>query len=210
MDIGVHALERILGRTRMLPEDVENVIAAGAYVSLGAREGSEFVLFYSPWERRAKIAIISRVRKKLISVWETSFLGLPSGVSAVTPDFCRQAELELERYILTRVKRSWRAEATAVVLVRVEVSDSLHQKRKKILYAEMLGALPLSMTMSEGSLVAGLKPQLQGLIERLDDYGNRRAQDRLRYTLRVISYETEIRVFAGIRHSRLQKQLRAA
>lgn len=87
METTMHGTDRILGRTKMVVKDVLGLIKNGAVVSLGFHKGYEFLLFYSPFDGVCKIAVVSKGREALISVWNIEYR-LPK--SLAKPTFKRQ------------------------------------------------------------------------------------------------------------------------
>ena len=91
MEISKHGHLRAMDRTRMLPEDVLSVVKSGMVVPLGFVNGCEFLLFYSPFDRDGKIAVVSEERTLLISVWEP-FFTLPAGIIRPTRDMVNESK----------------------------------------------------------------------------------------------------------------------
>ncbi len=98
-----HGVERVLGRTNMVVEDVLKLIDAGAFVPLGAYKKQEYLLFYSPFDRKCKIALVAGRREFLVSVWEANYF-LPDGIIRPGRKLKKLARTLLEDYILSRSK----------------------------------------------------------------------------------------------------------
>lgn len=90
MELTKHGKDRIQGRTKLLDKDVLSIISEGAVVELGIADEKEFLLFYSPFDERCKIAIVSKGRRHLISIWGTNF-HLPEGIRKPTKSLNKSA-----------------------------------------------------------------------------------------------------------------------
>jgi hypothetical protein len=98
MWLTTHGKERILGRTKMLTKDVLSILSAGAAVSLGSIDKREYLLFWSPPDQSAKIAVVSARRKKLITILKRNH-GLPIGLAKVTEERERKAREALTSFL---------------------------------------------------------------------------------------------------------------
>lgn len=102
MRISTRGRKHIRDRVTMPPEDVASIISGGAVVSLGKNGASEFLLFHSPPDASAKIAVVSPDRKVLISVWDDNsedFVPPPS-LQPVTPALKEEAKRLLREFLI--------------------------------------------------------------------------------------------------------------
>lgn len=85
MEMTIHGMRRVLGRTLMDPTAVLALLEEGRAITLGRHEGATFFLFYSPPDKKAKIALVGEpleafhTDKQLITIWEADF-ALPRGI----------------------------------------------------------------------------------------------------------------------------------
>ena len=101
MELTQHGSERIQGRTRMVAKDVLSLISHGAVVELGGENNFEYLLFYSPFDECAKIAVVTKDRTHLVSIWEKYFY-LPPGILKVNRKRERAAKEALKAFLLRR------------------------------------------------------------------------------------------------------------
>lgn len=98
MDMTAHGARRVLKRTLMDPNAVLAILEEGRAIVLGKEKGTTFLLFYSPSDKTAKIALVgesvgvSSLGKNLISVWETYFK-LPPGITPPDKKLVEEAYL---------------------------------------------------------------------------------------------------------------------
>lgn len=104
MHLTRHARSRILRRTNLKPIDVLSFVTEGAAVSLGTYENYEYLLFYSPFDRCCKIAVVSLDRASLVSVWYDDYL-LPGGVAKPTASSKKQARKAYLSFMFKRMER---------------------------------------------------------------------------------------------------------
>lgn len=91
MDLTIHAIERIQGRTKMQIKDVLSLINNKQTVELGSHEQWHFLLFFSLIDSSFKIAVLNRQRTILVSIWKGHYK-LP-GHLTVTNEHKAQARL---------------------------------------------------------------------------------------------------------------------
>ncbi|MEJ0054153.1 MAG: hypothetical protein WDN10_05555 [bacterium] len=104
MKLTRHARECIEGRTAMLPQDVLTLIESDAAVKLGSQGEYEYLLFYSPFDRQAKIAIVTKEQTHLISIWEKDY-HLPDGIRPPTHGQVRKAKAAYLTFIFKRTAK---------------------------------------------------------------------------------------------------------
>lgn len=126
MWISNHATERIFTRTTMLPDDVANLIRTGNVVSLGFANNSEYLLFFSPKEQAAKVAIVTLDRKKIITVLNQNFR-LPSSIQKITKKEIKEVKRLLASYIYRKLKENYKETQDDLVTGK----DSPITKKKK-------------------------------------------------------------------------------
>lgn len=207
MHLPIHGYERILGRTEMHADNVVALIEADACVSLGKREGREYVLFYSPFDRRAKIAVLTAFRQVLITVLERD--EVPSEIDPVTAANCMESEARLQRYVWKRVAHSRETMQAWPVTVSVRARAALYGKREQLLHLEQLGTIAKARAQNVEDLAANFKDQLRPLMRGFPRSKNW-VRDRLRYTFELDSGSAEITYLPPIRHPVLNKLVRAA
>lgn len=120
MKLTHHGEERVLGRTKMMTQDVLSIITADAVVELGFSNGYELLLFYSLPDRCTKIALVNKGRTTLVSIWEDDFI-LPSGVLRVTWPLRNKAHELFTRYLFKRVCPKNGTEAGERPVLKLEV-----------------------------------------------------------------------------------------
>ena len=206
MHLPIHGYERILGRTKMHEDDVLAILDADVCVSLGKREGREYVLFYSSSDRRAKVAVVTAFRQVLITVLERN--DVPTEIDRVTPDKCMEAKVLLQRYIWKRVRRSLATPALTVP-VQVRVHAALYRKRERLLYLEPLGMIAQDRAQRAEDLAIRFASQLRIFMRNMGHQKNW-ARDRLHYTFELELAPEESMCLPPIRHTALVKLLRAA
>ncbi len=97
-----HALLRIRQRSRLSADQIVSLIEHGAFVSLGTSEQYEYLLFYSPLDRRTKIAIVSANRTTLVSIWENDFVR-PASISKITKARVLEVKKLWKRYVFEKI-----------------------------------------------------------------------------------------------------------
>ncbi len=107
MELTIHGADRVFDRTRMMLDDVLEMLRQNGAVSLGSTRENEFLLFYSPTDRTYKIAVTSIGKKHLISVWEKDFR-LPYGITRVDPRAMHAARVALSAFMFKRFRESYR------------------------------------------------------------------------------------------------------
>jgi hypothetical protein len=163
MDVTIHALERIIERTRMTPKDVLAIIQAGASVSLGMVDKHEFFLFWSPFDNKHKIAILGNDNKKLITVWETHFR-LPKQTKKITSGRKRLSRNKFQEFMKQRViKKETVCPQTLDVLIEVL------QGHKKI-FAHNVGLFSFPKAPSRNGTIRLLREPLTVIVDTLEQH----------------------------------------
>jgi hypothetical protein len=163
MDVTIHALERIIERTRMTPKDVLAVIQAGASVSLGVVDKREFFLFWSPFDQDHKIAILGNDNKKLITVWETHFR-LPKQTKKITSGRKRQSRDKFYEFMKKRViKKETSCPQTLVVLIEV-----LEGYRK--IFTHDMGPISFPKAPTRNGTIRLLREPLTVIVDTLEQH----------------------------------------
>ena len=204
MELTIHAFERIMGRTSMLPEDVQAIVASGAVVRLGSDGEYEFNLFYSPHDRTTKIAMVVDCGRILVSIWESTYF-LPEGVREVTPADKREARRVFTKFLFARLKDAHETPEMTVA-IRVRVSENGYRRTKKIVHAEPLGEMPISSLRSSEAVIAACSPRLRELTGEMESSGKNWSRDRLRYTFLVQKSDDAYAELFSILHRTLRKQ----
>ena len=157
MDVTRHGLERIQSRTRMVTSDVLSIIAHNAVVVLGAQNGFEFLLFYSPPDLRTKIAVVTHNRSHLISIWESHF-ALPPGIARANTKRNRKAKDLLRAYQFQLIKDNLKPRKYRMriqILVRGKIMSE----------HESIEIAPTGTLDQLQSYLPPLKPNLMPLVE---------------------------------------------
>lgn len=100
-----HGVERVFDRTKMVVEDVIKLIDADAVVPLGTAGKYEYLLFYSPFDDECKIAVTSKGREHLVSVWEANY-ALPRKVTKPNYMLKKIARERQRKYVINRIAKS--------------------------------------------------------------------------------------------------------
>lgn len=164
MELTIHGLERIYGRTKMLPEDVLSIVSSGAAVPLGSDEEYAFHLFYSPPDRQVKIAVISKSGSHLVSVWKASYL-LPAGVSRVTPRHEKAARSAMSDFLFKKLRETARQGTPTHLAARIEVRVG-----RKVEFVRDCGEIPISIASDYQTVVTGLYPQLAEIARLIEEH----------------------------------------
>lgn len=184
MELTVHANERILGRTKMLTQDVLSLIIGGAVVKLGSSHRYEYLLFYSPPDRRTKVAIVTRERTALISVWETDY-PLPKNIGRVTHRLEKLAERRVREFLFWRIKENGFAQKPAEHLVRIRVIEG-----KRCVYEYDAGMFLSLRFASRKAVIEAASPALKRIHSIVEE--NKSLTDKkVTYDVCVIDPETQ-------------------
>ena len=206
MELTAHGIERIHGRTRMFTKDVLAIISEGSFISIGNWEEQEYLLFYSPPDGRTKIALVSKDRTHLISIWEDDYF-LPGGLR-VNWLQRYQARNMLQSYLLKKIKlgREKDLESQRSFTARIEVI--LDNKTE---YSEEIQEFALNRSKSlQGPIIAHLKPRLEAITKVVGN--NKQIYDgkELRYELWVLDSKTLKRAwYMRVKHEILLKLIEA-
>lgn len=120
MELSNHGVERIQERTKMVQKDVLDVVNGGAAIELGTIAQGAFLLFYSPYDRNTKIAVVSQDRKVLVSIWENYFK-LPEGIKRPSGKDHRKARIKLQDFLYQRMFPSSVKRSNADYEVHIEI-----------------------------------------------------------------------------------------
>ena len=203
MIVTQHGYERIQGRTKMLTKDVFTIISKGAVVELGFAEECEFLLFYSPSDAAAKIAIVSEGRGHIISIWDVDFK-LPAGVTRPGRGHHSRARLALAKMITEKVEGREVNEERFQVKVQVEVGT-------KVIYTHDAGMALLRDAESPRSAIHFFAPLLKEMAAIVDANRKRtRTRGRIMYYICLLYPGTLVSAaYYGIRHEKVKKYLKA-
>lgn len=175
MELTIHGSERILGRTKMLAKDVLSIISAEAVVELGRdRAGLGYLLFFSPPDQCAKIAVVSHDHMRLVSVWHSSFK-VPHGVEEVTPDLARQARDIMKKYLFNKAvtPQSFAANRFRIALQLLVGTEVIRQEDAGEVYWQGrtgdLGAFLLRL---------GLTARLKPIVSMFDAHRSRSSKEK--------------------------------
>lgn len=157
MQFTAHGAERVLRRTNLLGKDVLSIISSNAVVSLGFWHNYEYLLFYSPNDGVTKIAVVTRDRGTLVSVWYDDYV-LPKGVSRVTRQLKRKARQVLAQFAIKKVE----SKETRDVKLDIVVG-------KKIVYSHDFGRFLAKDLKSIESIIQTLLPNLSPIIKVVED-----------------------------------------
>ncbi len=102
MELTGHGRGRVYTRTKLHPDDVLSIISGGVAVDLGLVEGRHYFLFYSWFNRRSKIAVVS-AEKRLVTILER-YHAVPDGVKSVTKEREKEAYDLLQNFLFARIK----------------------------------------------------------------------------------------------------------
>ncbi len=163
MDVTIHALERIIERTRMTPKDVLEVIRAGAGMSLGVVDKREFFLFWSPFDKDHKIAVLDKDNKTLITVLETHFR-LPTKMKKISLGMKLQARNEFRKFMKQRaIREEIACQQTFEVLIEV-----LEGHRR--IFTHNVGLVSFPKAPSRNGTIRLLKESLTVIVDTLEQY----------------------------------------
>ena len=95
-----HAVERLALRTKMAVEDLQMILAADAYVYLGSRGRRSFLLFYSPRDRKCKVAVIDQ-GWKVVTILPRG-ARLPEGVDSITQARQQKAKTAFNGFVFEK------------------------------------------------------------------------------------------------------------
>lgn len=162
MRITTHGRERILGRTKMPEEDLIRLLNSRVTVQLSETEDTDFLLFWSPFDRSCKIALMARDRT-LISVWETYFV-LPEGVRKPTAKDRRTARKLFEASLRKQKERK-----QPVKRPFTHVTIDIHVTRnKRVLFSHAAGTFEFEQVRDSSNLISTLAPIFRVCIEALE------------------------------------------
>jgi hypothetical protein len=183
MKFTMHGNERVLGRTKMLTEDVLSLICADAVVALGSLSGCEYLLFYSPPDRCAKIAVVSPGRELLISVWERNFT-LPPGIVRVTKMLETKAYCAARAFLLQRILARQPKKPARQCPMKIDVIE-----RGKVAYVDDAGTISSDDIYSRETVLALTATRLK-LIFRIVEENKVLDGWRVRYSVRILDPDT--------------------
>lgn len=202
MELTIHGSERILGRTNMLVKDVLAVISNRAVVSLGSLGNYEYLLFYSPPDEKAKIAVTADKRTTLVSVWETHYI-LPKGLSRVSPQKIGSAKRLLQEFMLRKAKLTGPQLHRLVVKIDVEVNH-------RFVYRHECGEVIWELGGSLNSVAYTFLPEVEKVATIVEANRNKFA-GKVRYAICLInSISLKPELVRFFKHKVIAKRLRAA
>ena len=167
MELTVHGSQRIFDRTKMMVKDVLSVISSDAVVKLGSANGREFLLFYSPPDRKVKIAVIDAKHAKLVSIWEADY-GLPAGVRRVDDVLENAARHRFAKWTFQRLNKHLE---TPEVQVVVEVMEN-----RKFVNRYEVGSMPEKIGFRKDRVFRFLLPRLREIVAEMEK--NRKKQEK--------------------------------
>lgn len=153
MEMKSHSLLRIQQRTNLVPADVRAIIEADAVISLGSNDGREYLLFYSPPDEACRVAICTRDRKVLVSIWETRFT-FPPPIKPPT----NEQEQEAKKRITGELQRKLWRYTYEPDSVRTEVEIWVKGER---VHQQFVGTIPRRYAVRSdrwGSILRLLRP----------------------------------------------------
>ncbi|HEY0010484.1 MAG TPA: hypothetical protein VGB97_01050 [Candidatus Paceibacterota bacterium] len=186
MYLTIHGVERIQGRTQMLIKDVLSLIENKKVVELGTDGRFDYLLFYSAPDRSCKIAVVTKDRVKLVSVWHRYFR-FPIGI-------CLTKEKEAEARILA-VSRTLRAE----IHVYKDGSEEFVLKA---------GTINVQRGLHEITALAAVASQMQALVDVVEE-NRSRIKGRVKYRIYMFDGDN-VRFNYEFRHSTAVRLLAAS
>lgn len=199
MKIKLHAADRALERSRLPPKHVRDIITGRAFVDLGIGRTCRFLLFHSPPDEKAKIALVSLDEEYLVSVWNSNYV-LPRGVSAVTPERETRAREVLEQCLRARfggiVNPAWLS-----VSVEIRSGDELVAVRDG-------GAIETADARSRSLILGALKDRFLPIVTETDKTA-RKALHPVGYKIHLINPRTLLPVRSPVivQHETAEKQI---
>src|SRR3989344_2550217 len=158
MELTIHGVERIQGRTKMQVRDVMELISSGAVVSLGSDNAYEYLLFYSRPNKSARIAVVALGRKRLISVGQKDYR-LPDGIRCVDAQLVQRAHDVSSSFYSRKEKARFRAAQKS----RLRVSLFVLEGKRTILRYDC-GFMATANASSADATLAFVMPQLQVIV----------------------------------------------
>ena len=203
MQISPHGHIRIRERTRLAPDEVLSILERELTIELGSSGPFDYLLFHSPPDGKAKIAVIRHGENGpvLESIWEASF-GLPAAVRVPT----REERLELKAAYLRDFFKKNNAEHGAHLFsmqIQVELDGNIEFTLEACTLARR--QIPLYNTMHGWDLVA---TQLQPILDIVDTYPR---ASHVEYRILYRSLATGATLYTeSVRHKRIKQRLEAA
>lgn len=141
MQLTVHGVERAQMRTKMHVNEVRSIIASDAVADLGSSGEYSYLLFYALRDGTFKIAVTTRDRGSLISIWDQDF-HLPENVEKVNTRHRRRALRALASFMPqsgNQLRAQTQSHTIRWYLVRIEVCVN-----GKVEYAHEAGTFPIA------------------------------------------------------------------
>lgn len=198
MELTDHGLERIQGRTQLVPSDVLSIIANDAVVYLGSRNQYEFLLFYSPLDHCTKIAVVAEQRSCLVSVWEAYFK-LPLGVRPADSHRKRKAYKLLREYQFRQIKENLKPR-TVKIVVQTLLRDTI------IAEQDPVEIVPVNASDQLQSYLPSIRPALVQLVEECGKKFARLRELKYRFLLLDVATGAE-RLSFVVKHKRMKLYL---
>ncbi len=196
MKLTFHAAERILDRTKLNPKDVLSIVAEGATIVIGHTVDGTYHLFYSPPDRRCKVAIVLG-DKHLISVWETDF-AFPAGIRHIDAGLELQAKKALKRLLWSRIPTSEPRILTATA--RLYVNETFDCARS-------CGEVSPDRARNLETILLDVRPELSKFVLEIDET-KKGTQERIRYRINIVDPTGVLKPFSTtyVRHQTLMKR----
>lgn len=199
MKLRQHAIQRIYERTKMLPRHVDEVLSCAAVVELGSGRACRLLLFYSPPDNGAKIAVVSNDRSSLFSVWHSHFV-LPRDVAPVTPELEEEAREILQKFLNAKFSDTDDSPRLAVAIdIRLN---------GKVLSVRDVGDIRTEDARTQDSVLNAvahfLAPIALGLDVNMDEDPN-----HIRYGIHLINHRTLVpaKHFMIVRHHTVMQRV---
>jgi hypothetical protein len=183
----------------LLTKDVLFILRGEAYEPIGKdmRNDNELVLFYSPFDRECKIAVLSPEKDRVVSILGVDF-HLPPGVLPVSTALTMKAKRKYRELMFGKMKETAKANEVAVTL--------LVRKANRIIDTHECGTVPVKLSNPIDTALKYLAHSLQTIARMTaDQYGH----NTIRYELQIPNIVGEVKKH-HFKHQTLVARLKAS
>lgn len=212
MELTFHGYERVFDRTRLRPEDVLLIIQTGLTHSLGEDDDFRYLCFHSFPDRQAKIAVVSKDTKRLVSIWNIGY-ALPIGIMLPTPEMCLSVRTMLINWLITHTPRTEKKPAKTDWGKFPEkegvLSFGIYLEQKSVYSGERIATL--ADVWDKKTLEKFLRTTLLAILETLEEhwgFGNAKPLPQCKVKIKFHIEGKLVREITFIRHELMKLRKR--
>ncbi len=179
MWLSEHAVDRVYDRTTLTEDEVSFVLTIGAFLWLGGKQAKEFLVFYSPLDKKCFVAVVDY--DFVITVLEEGYIeALRIWING---KHRKKAKKLLEDFLFKEFCRDT-SPAERYLEVYLEI-----QKNGISQYTTQLGSVPLELSKSLETALPALMPELAptalAVEEVIKEMGDMHFEE-IRYLFRLV------------------------